>query len=223
VFNLADWCGLDENESVPMLAALAKPHRIKQNHRRSRRIASGSLDYNYFRDYEPGTGRYVESDPIGLKGGVSTYSYVSGDPLALSDPLGLVQHVTGRTIDCGAGCWIRIDYTLDPRSNAPIRHLHWGCKGDEGACGEFGKSSHGGTWDDAPNRIKQCALQAGFQGQSQPDPNQNFQSPPLPDPNLNPNPTLPNPNPPPFSPPSPTSGGGILIIILTILLGLRDA
>ena len=49
-------------QSAPMLAALAKPHRIKQSHRRRRRIASGVRDYNYFRDYEPGTGRYVERD-----------------------------------------------------------------------------------------------------------------------------------------------------------------
>jgi len=34
--------------------------------------AETGLNYNYFRDYEPGTGRYVESDPVGLRGGVST-------------------------------------------------------------------------------------------------------------------------------------------------------
>jgi RHS repeat-associated protein len=52
--------------------------------------AATGLHYNYFRDYEPGTGRYVESDPIGLRGGVSTYGYVMGNTLIGVDPTALV-------------------------------------------------------------------------------------------------------------------------------------
>jgi RHS repeat-associated protein len=29
-----------------------------------------NLHYNYYRDYSPEIGRYIESDPIGLAGGV---------------------------------------------------------------------------------------------------------------------------------------------------------
>lgn len=47
------------------------------------------LHYNYFRDYDPSIGRYGESDPVGLRGGLNTYVYVGAKPLLYSDPQGL--------------------------------------------------------------------------------------------------------------------------------------
>jgi RHS repeat-associated protein len=44
--------------------------------------------YNYFRDYDPATGRYIQSDPIGLAGGLNTYLYANANPNKYIDPTG---------------------------------------------------------------------------------------------------------------------------------------
>ena len=53
--------------------------------------AETKLHYNYYRDYNPITGRYQTSDPIGLHGGPNTFAYVGGDPVGSVDPLGLSE------------------------------------------------------------------------------------------------------------------------------------
>lgn len=71
--------------------------------------ASG-LNYNYFRDYDAITGRYLESDPIGLDGGITSYSYVGSRPLVWIDRAGLVPNVL--EISCvdpvQPVCWVGV-------------------------------------------------------------------------------------------------------------------
>ena len=60
-----------------------------------------NLFQNYSRDYDSSLGRYVESDPIGLRGGLNTYVYVSQNPLINLDPDGLEVRFICRPLDVG--------------------------------------------------------------------------------------------------------------------------
>jgi RHS repeat-associated protein len=99
-------------------------------------IESG-LHYNYFRYYDPETGRYITSDPIGLNGGLNMYGYVGVNPLRWIDPLGLSPYLVGRPLQGGIGSYAGHLYNVtdaayigDPnasvysygRSNASKRH-----------------------------------------------------------------------------------------------------
>ncbi|MEZ5513269.1 MAG: RHS repeat-associated core domain-containing protein [Steroidobacteraceae bacterium] len=51
--------------------------------------AESGLHYNYSRNYDPQTNRYVESDPIGQRGGINTYIYALANPISYVDSFGL--------------------------------------------------------------------------------------------------------------------------------------
>ena len=53
-------------------------------------MAETGLNQNVNRDY--GGGRYIEADPIGLRGGsLSLYAYVRNNPIFSVDPFGLAD------------------------------------------------------------------------------------------------------------------------------------
>jgi RHS repeat-associated protein len=90
------------------------------------------LSYNYFRDYEAGTGRYVESDPIGLDGGISTFGYVDADPITEFDRLGLAKNKIDPSRQRWAAC--------SANDNAECRQI----------CGARGVSSCRRRWISLP-------------------------------------------------------------------------
>ncbi len=77
------------------------------------------LSYNYFRDYEAGTGRYVESDPIGLNGGIALYRYGLNLPLRMTDRKGLVPDDCRTYDDFEQAVWARNHSTPLPNCVPP--------------------------------------------------------------------------------------------------------
>jgi RHS repeat-associated protein len=52
--------------------------------------AQTGLNYNYYRDYDPASGRYVEADPFGMVEGTNVYLYTKDQPTQLTDSFGLM-------------------------------------------------------------------------------------------------------------------------------------
>lgn len=132
--------------------------------------AETNLHYNYFRDYEPATGRFIESDPVGLKAGMSTYSYTSSSPLRYADPKGLTNWSFQWGIGGGGSVYIfgASVYTLhvfDPISTKSCSYTVY-CGGFdvgiEPVDADFGLTSPITKWDDGRGECGTCDVFSGY-------------------------------------------------------------
>jgi len=122
--------------------------------------AASGLLYNYQREYDPVVGRYSQSDPIGLQGGISTYGYVEGDPLLGVDPHGLANSGRTEKISGGRPTTIRVD---NPHVEGQQRHAHVCAKGcKEIVVSQDGSGSHGTDPEGLSDRVKQFLRGKGF-------------------------------------------------------------
>jgi RHS repeat-associated protein len=74
-------------DAVPSVQTVENPFRFPGQYYDT----ETGLHYNYFRYYNPQTGRYITPDPIGLEGGINLFAYVRGNPLRWIDRKGLVD------------------------------------------------------------------------------------------------------------------------------------
>jgi RHS repeat-associated protein len=104
--------------------------------------AESGLNYNYFRDYDSGVGRYVESDPIGLRGDIATFAYASSKPLRYIDPDGKEPIVA-----CDGGYGVLV---CDGNGRFKTRNCNNGCTRD---CTQAHENQHLSDYvARAPNR-----------------------------------------------------------------------
>jgi RHS repeat-associated protein len=114
------------------------------------------LWYNWHRYYDASIGRYIQSDPIGLAGGLNSYAYVSNNPLQRIDRFGL----TGSTVNLSGGYTGRVDHFNVGGSSSFEIHVYdprgheIGTYGPEGWVNKHGKGVPSSVPPDLENTLK---------------------------------------------------------------------
>ncbi len=79
------------------------------------------LFYNRYRDFDPGTGRYIQADPIGLDGGLNPYQYALGNPVRYTDPQGKIVPLVMCAVGALVGEERRRSGNMPPRDRPASR------------------------------------------------------------------------------------------------------
>jgi RHS repeat-associated protein len=120
------------------------------------------LHYNYFRDYDSTLGRYIQSDPIGLSGGLNTFAYVDGNPLRRVDPSGRAWGLWCATpIGQGNPDCYNADKPPPPQPRIWPGNNWWG-----NWCGPGGFGKTSGALDCACKKHDQCYEKCGLDANS---------------------------------------------------------
>ena len=108
--------------------------------------AETGLHQNYFRDYDPTLGRYVQSDPIGLSGGINPYIYANLNSLINTDPFGLEVKVNARNVIGTAGLGAHTATTITTDDGRSVTYASYKI-GNKNRVVKNAASDHG------PNRL----------------------------------------------------------------------